>query len=80
MLKKGDEVIIVGAGLVDDFTRGTILNIYYDLYEIQCNQRVVFLNETNIFKNTPFNLFLLKLFRRKEYAEYKRTHKKCDEV
>jgi hypothetical protein len=74
MLKKGDKVIIVGSGHVDSFTKGIVLDIFCDMYKIRCNKVDIYVNETHVFKDTKLNLFLLKLFRRKEYVKYRRTN------
>lgn len=83
MLKRGDRVRIIGSYLAEDFTEGTIVG--FDIYmpnmlKVQFNHSYGYIDEIFLFKENSFSLFLMKLFKRKKYAEYKRTHKKCNEV
>lgn len=80
MLKKGDKVRIVGSTLFDDFTQATFIEDDCGLYKLDLGEDYVFLDEYFVFKEGSFGLFLMKLFKRKKYVKYQRTHKKCNEV
>lgn len=80
MQKKGTKVRIVGSCLVNDFAEGIVTDSYCEMYTVQCDKGTLYIDERYVFKDNSFNLLLLKLFKHKKYAEYKRTHKECTEV
>ena len=88
MLKKGDKVRIIGSGIVKDFTEATIVGNNSNICEelglpmlIQLdNGYCHYIDKLYLFKETHWIYKLIKLFKRKKYAEYQRTNKTGNEV
>lgn len=83
MLRKGDKVRIIGCYFIKDFTRGIIIeeDDLCGLPLVKLNsEEETYVDDVYLFKENSLTYKLLKLFKRKEYAEYKRTHKECNEA
>lgn len=82
MLRKGDKVRIIGSCLIKDFTRGILEEDDLDslpLVKLDSGAKT-YIDDIYLFKENSLTYKLLKLFKRKKYAEYQRTHKDCNEV
>lgn len=88
MLKRGDKVRIIGSGYIEDFSEAVIIGNSTGIQgELELrvlvqlkNGNIYFIKSIYIFKEDSWIYKLIKLFKRKKYAKYQRTHKKCNEV
>lgn len=88
MLKKGDKVRIIGSYCIEDFSEAVIVDNSTEICEelglpilVQFkNGSTHFVESVCIFKEDSWIYKLMKLFKRKKYAKYKRTYQECNEV
>lgn len=82
MLKAGDKVRIIGSYYAKDFSEGVLQEDDIDGYPLVKfnNGSTFYVDDYHIFKENSWSYKIMKLFKRKKYAEYQRTHKKCNEV
>lgn len=82
MLRKGNKVRIIGSCICKDFTKGVLMEDDLDgtvLVKLEDGDTLC-IDDVCVFKEGSLDCKLMKLFKRKKYAEYKRSHKTSNEV
>lgn len=82
MLRKGDKVRVIGSCICMDFTKGILEEDDLDdlpLVRLE-NGKTLCIDSICLFKEDSLSCKLMKLFKRKKYAEYKQTYNGSNEV
>lgn len=75
MLRKGDKVRVIGSYMCMDFTKGILEEDDLDdltLVRLE-NGKILYIYSICLFKEGSLSCKLMKLFKRKKYAEYRQA-------